>query len=593
MLNILYSGGFESLKNKFTVTLPDFTILTGLNGAGKTHFLQGIAIGKIEVFEDSVPRNSQSHYIPSSKLKPLGVNTSTVKTVTKSYESIFSVIRNAQSNRKKNVDELLNVSEEINNIIKRIIQNSGKELQSLTSNDVSRYSPSDDLMRNDIFQVNISDIFKRYYDRLDENNYRLYRNEKFEEDLEILKEDEFIEIYGEKPWERINRLFEKLDSEYRITYPRGNDRNADFEAKLISQMNGDEVSFNNLSSGEQTMIALLLAVYNEEAGLKFPKLLLLDEPDAFLHPSLIRKFLKIVSEVFVKEMKLKVIMTTHSLSTVALCEEDSLHVIEKEDRTVKKVSKEKALRVLTEGVPSISISYENRKQVFLESDNDILYYEKFYEKLKNRGLNQEISLSFISAGKEKNGGCDQVKKLVESLNDNGNDKVFGIIDWDNKNDPSGNIKVLGHKTRYAIENYIFDPILMAAFLLREKIIKREDLNLSDEENPEDFRRFLPERLQKIADCMVETMKKSLNINMDKQTEVTYCKGIKLNVSSEYLSYDGHGLEKIYKDKFNQLKRYNNEDALKRDILEKIVDEFPEFIPLDIFDLFKEIQKGQG
>ncbi|MGB3694923.1 MAG: hypothetical protein WA999_19595, partial [Spirulinaceae cyanobacterium] len=40
-------------------------------------------------------------------------------------------------------------------------------------------------------------------------------------------------------------------------------------------------------------------------------------------------------------------------------------------------------------------------------------------------------------------------------------------------------RVLGENKRYSIENYIFDPILLITFLLREKLVTREELNLKD------------------------------------------------------------------------------------------------------------------
>ena len=48
------------------------------------------------------------------------------------------------------------------------------------------------------------------------------------------------------------------------------------------------------------------------------------------------------------------------------------------------------------------------------------------------------------------------------------------------NNTNNFIKVIGDGNRYSIESYLFDPILIAALLLREKIINREDLGLNPE-----------------------------------------------------------------------------------------------------------------
>ena len=57
--------------------------------------------------------------------------------------------------------------------------------------------------------------------------------------------------------------------------------------------------------------------------------------------------------------------------------------------------------------------------------------------------------------------------------------VYGIVDWDLQYNGNDYVKVMGKNKRYTKENYIFDPILITAFLLREKLIKREDIGLSE------------------------------------------------------------------------------------------------------------------
>ena len=127
-----------------------------------------------------------------------------------------------------------------------------------------------------------------------------------------------------------------------------------------------------------------MAVYNASSGGKFPKVVLLDEPDAFLHPSMIKSFLDVIENVFIGEKNIKVVITTHSPSTIGLCNESSLFIMNKGGNRIEKVTKDKALKVLTAGVPALSINYENRRQVFVESKYDVFFYDRIYDKLKNR-----------------------------------------------------------------------------------------------------------------------------------------------------------------------------------------------------------------
>ena len=61
---------------------------------------------------------------------------------------------------------------------------------------------------------------------------------------------------------------------------------------------------------------------------------------------------------------------------------------------------------------------------------------------------------------------DQIKPVMEK---------YGIKDFDNKNHSSNYILVLGEGKRYAIDNYIFDPIFVAFLLIRENIIRQSKI----------------------------------------------------------------------------------------------------------------------
>ncbi|MDF6480583.1 hypothetical protein NLO56_24465, partial [Escherichia coli] len=137
------------------------------------------------------------------------------------------------------------------------------------------------------------------------------------------------------------------------------------------------------------------------------------------------------------------------------------------------------------------------------------FYEGIYDKLKPH-LKPEISLAFIAAGGAKNGGCAHVRDVVNKLHDAGNKTVFGIIDWDSTNSSTDRVKVLGEGLRYSIENYILDPILVAALLFRERFVSRDDLNLTEEETHLDFARFDDSKLQGIANFVVGKVQQKLS-----------------------------------------------------------------------------------
>src|SRR5690606_8520162 len=127
-------------------------------------------------------------------------------------------------------------------------------------------------------------------------------------------------------------------------------------------------------------------------------------------------------------------------------------------------------------------------QVFVESKYDVIYYEKLYQIFKKK-LTSEVSLNFIASGdiqKDKNGmaksNCEQVIEITKLLRKGGNKFVWGIIDWDRRVQKPHNeyVKVLGWGKRYSIENFLFDPLIIAILLMSEKIKKPDFFGLNED-----------------------------------------------------------------------------------------------------------------
>jgi hypothetical protein len=211
-----------------------------------------------------------------------------------------------------------------------------------------------------------------------------------------------------------------------------------------------------------------------------------------------------------------------------------------------------------------------------------------YDKLRGK-LEDDISLNFISSGVGGSGNCDQVREVVDKLSSFGNSSIFGIIDWDKKNIASGFVKVLGHGKRYSIENYIFDPVIIAALLLREKNITREDLGLKKNENYSDFKNLSVSELQFVSDFVTGRLAAEIKPTDGVKDKTKYLNGIELDIPKWYLLHQGHELEAHLKKAFPPLNKYVREGDLKKEVILKVIDDIPELIPYDIFDLLKSIQ----
>jgi ABC-type branched-subunit amino acid transport system ATPase component len=564
-MKLTFVSPHKSITPFRELDLPDFVVLTGVNGAGKSHLLEAIENGCVRIddikqdaqtkpirrfdWTNLVPQDSgafmmsqiaqekqgywnelqsyissnQSYYfdfLNQSDRQDLVKNPLTLLlemtvddlartgTSLDFAHSLFQSIQSAIHNLNQNIIDTFTRDDPNKNkqrLIDLLQANAGVSIAAFDEETFYKFFPRN-WMPIDIFQQSFSRLFADYQSNWLNNQNKLLINPKGKcKPASYLEEREFLDKYGEPPWDFVNSILESANIDFRIEQLSEYEGRS-YEPILTDRTRGTHVKFADLSSGERVLMSFALCLYyaqDRRQIVNYPKILLFDEIDAPLHPSMTQSLLRIIQEVLIDRHKIKVILTTHSPSTVALSEESSIYAMYKDgNHRLKKVKKDTALAILTNGVPTLSISYENRRQVFVESEYDVQFYEQIYQKLKNR-LSSEISLNFISSGSGDKGGCDRVRAIVNDLSKHGNKTVYGIIDWDLKNKHTERVKVLGQGNRYSIENYIFDPVILAAFLLLEGCITREMIGLERNETDFDLRTFESDRLQIAANFIVD------------------------------------------------------------------------------------------
>lgn len=632
--------------------LPNFVVLTGVNGAGKSHLLEAIENGSMQIddivvnnqtrpirrfdWANLIPQdtgafapyqitqerhgfwNEISQYIKeyrpqiSQTLQQLNqfdldkLEISEIISLTperliltgrtpEQANQIVQAIQSATSSASQNVAARFTQNDPNNRprLVSLFQKNTNKPFIAFEENDFYDYFPSS-WQPIDMFQQSFGRLFADYQSNWLKNRNRYVAN--FDgEDVTFLNDDEFVDKYGEPPWDFVNSVLEAANLDFRINHPPKYD-DRPYEPILTDKVRKSQVKFNDLSSGERVLMSFALCLYyagDRRQIVDYPKILLFDEIDAPLHPSMTQSLLSTIQDVLVDRHGIKVILTTHSPSTVALAPEESLYAMYKTDqKRMQKTTKDKALSILTTGVPTLSIDYENRRQVFVESHYDVQFYERLYEKLREH-LIAEVSLTFIASGAGGSGNCEQVKDVVNKLKNGGSRTVYGIIDWDLTNCGNDRIKVLGKGNRYSIENYILDPVLIAAFLLREKWIERSEIGLSVHENYASFVTFDNTRLQEVADFVVNKVKPHISSTVETDNlSCQYLGGQIISLPKWFLHIQGHGLEIHLKNAFQELKRFQKESQLKLEIIAKVIDDVPSLIPYDFICLLKEIQNIQ-
>ena len=433
------------------VEVSDFSILTGLNGSGKSHLLQ--AIQRKAVIVDGMPSPTIVFFGPTNLAKGDEKSVNVTQRIPTSWQHF-----NAHKGQlKKIVEDAKNRgdSDNVKNLVRQFLAQHQQNAEAqVNSSRPTRYAGAhphefsvmmhlNDLMGEHMFDINyaefyqvypifmesgnapspildgISDIFSVYHAKKEQNDYNKFRNAQDGGTRPAVSQDEFYATNGQEPWNILNDLLgNHFKIPYRVNSPENPDgKNAPLERddtygfQLIHIETGIRMNFNSLSSGEKVMMALVTAMYKSSFEFsKFPEILLLDEVDAVLHPSMIRQMLDVIQNYFVGKQKMKVLMATHSPSTVAYAPEESIYIVNPSgnEPRVEKQDKQTALSILTEGVVScvfdsnarIKIRHRmrtNRKPLLLvEGVTDAVIIEEAWKKIREQEIPFDI-MEFLGA----------------------------------------------------------------------------------------------------------------------------------------------------------------------------------------------------
>jgi AAA15 family ATPase/GTPase len=599
VMNIKFTGKYKSLKDFEWSDIPKLAIITGLNGAGKSQLLE-----LINEFLKKTYKGSRDF----SNINPINMEISDTQFIA---SDVVYLQGEWQLNESKSID--LAEIQSTNLVLLKHLQNGGPDFERYRFSDFKLYKKMVDI--KDLFQsegIKANDITPdAFRERLAKSTiaddvaivqkisefFYNYRLNYLELKIQGKSEDQIVNEIGAKPWDILRDIIKEAKLPFEITDAENMGIRGSYKFSITKNTNQEAVKVDDLSSGERVLFSLAFFMFNSQEAKRYPKLLLLDEPDAHLHPSMTAQLLKVLKNILVDKYNVQVIMTTHSPSTVAISPEDSIFVMDPAVGYPKSMEKDLAIKSLLCGIPNLYVSYEDRRQVFVESEYDVNYYDKIYKRIFQH-LNQDVNLNFISSGDavtDKNGrpvaNCDQVIKITKILKEAGNPHIYGIIDFDEgKNRSTSNLIILGEGNRYSIENYIFDPVLVGMLLLREKMINIADLGVS-ELLYNNINTHSVVNLQKLSDYIVTKVLDGAKITNDNITICIMLNGLSIRVPTRYLMNQGHNLEDMLIKAFprlNELKK-NKEEKLKLAIIEKVIDDFPTLISQDIVDALKQIQ----
>jgi AAA15 family ATPase/GTPase len=607
MLNLQFIQPHNSIKAFEDCELPDFSIITGVNGSGKTHLLEAIQHGHIKIQEfnknqvklyntanfqasieeASTPASAYKARDAISK-KYIQLRDREIERVRKqlagwnielpsenSIEDLFDtttgkldlILKETKLNGNAPATQYLsNIQKILNDSCTRLRQQLGTDsiiLDSIIESQLLNIMKLRELdFRNSIttlvadntFQLKLASQFSAWLAAFEYNRInRFYATQEGKEYV-YLDDEAFYKMHGYEPWITANEILDQANLPYTFNHPTGTiyDINGAYQLRLKDKTSGDEISIGQLSSGEKGLLALISLRYQAsiENGLKtLPKVLLLDEIDAHLHPSFTKVVLHTLKEVFV-DQGIKVILATHSPSTVALAEQYEATIFEltRIDKKLRKIDSSTASSILTSGFLSV---FPDDQIVICEAIDDANYYQNIHDRLVQKEfIPCYPALRFIPASNKANsgegGGCAQAKQWADKLSELNLSKFRGLIDWDPKkdaNNESENIRVI---KRSALENYLLDPLTLLAILIDNGASDLFPMWENTDQTSSNLFKTPPE----IIESMITKLEELIELPNTEKTTIDYISGLEVSVSEEWIKERGHDLQQKIGAKFN-------------------------------------------
>lgn len=608
MLNLTFKKVHKSIQSFESQSLPKFSIITGVNGSGKTHLLTAIAEGAIAI--DSVPHSQTKLY----NTQNFQASIEEAATPQAAYKERVTIAENFYKQRERilgqfsrqleawginmpmgtnDFDLFVKTEDELDSILELIDKNnSGKasykkgikqqitqltqqlrahlnnhifqldyiaeqnqcslfELTSLQVQDSLVSASLDNSMR-----LKLASQFTSWLAAFEFNKINKYYATQEGKNLQYVEEEEFYRIHGREPWVTANRILDLANLPYHFNAPSGTfyDLQGAYQLRLVDKQTGCTVTIADLSSGEKALLALVSLRYQADSGFgikSLPTVFLLDEIDAHLHPSFTKVVLQSLKEHFV-DQGIAVIMATHSPSTVALAERFGAEIFEltRADKELRKISSSTASSILSSGFLSV---FPDDQIIICEAIDDADYYQKIHNSLVQRELiPSSPTLRFIPASNKANagvgGGCAQAKQWADKLSDLNLSKFRGLIDWDPRQDSnteSDNVSVL---KRSALENYLLDPLTLLSILVDSGAASLFPMWSNASQTSTSLLNEPPELIQ----SMVEKLEELIDLPNETKISTSYVGGMEIDISEEWQQERGHTLQERIGEKFNSL-----------------------------------------
>jgi len=246
------------------------------------------------------------------------------------------------------------------------------------------------------------------------------------------------------------------------------------------------------------------------------------------------------------------------------------------------ISSGRAVSILTEGIRFLRVSYEKRRQVFVESKYDVVNYERIFDALaRKHGYSYQPIFMEPHSGSSN---CSDVINIVARLRSAGNDQVWGIVDFDGVNTQHDSLLVVGGGRRYSIESYLLDPLYMVFALVRFKAATFADFGVGGRSQYTDIQFLSDVECQTLIDNFLAT----IGLAGGDLSDVYFENGFKIRYPQSFLMHNGHEYERLIRGAFpgiSAITRNKPGDNALKGPLSEVIAEWAQFLPVELGELF--------
>jgi len=396
--------------------IPQFSVIGGINGSGKTKLLDNI----FRLLERN-NKKEKCFYIKNDH-KSINISEFNLSGIQENNKNIISTVKSIKETIKTDNNQRIRIRNQSPQFkyVEALEEKYLREITQISDEEIENFFYLK--IDQDINNLKIADIIIRYRELKQKIELEtVYKDISLEERKEYINK-KLIEIFGTEkdPSEEINELFRIYGFGYALNFEKGR--------IFFKNLNNDELGHMPFSSGESIILEVILWGYSIAENLKnnsYNKLLLIDEFDAHLNPALSKIFIEIVKSKLVRDLAMQVIMTSHSPSTFAYCDDGETFWIE--NKIIKSRKKGEIIELLTPGI----LTFQQDKLLLLtdkpyiiitEGATDIDHFKIASKKL---GLDNKIlnKFEFIKAS------GDRGKDWFDILG-NSSKKIITIFDYD-------------------------------------------------------------------------------------------------------------------------------------------------------------------